>query len=74
MMPRLTIYAAYRGDDYIATGNKYELSNILGVLPETIKWYASKACQRKREGVKGTDRQVHLVRLDEEELLKEESS
>lgn len=33
---KLNIYAAYKGDEFIAEGNVYELEKILGIKASTI--------------------------------------
>lgn len=66
-MPRLNTYAAYRGESFIGIGTKYELSELLGVLPATVKWYATNACERRREDSRETANRVYVVKLEDDE-------
>ena len=66
-MPRLNVYAGYRGDEFIGIGTKYELAELLGILPETLKHYASKACERKREQMQETPNRVYVFKLDDDD-------
>ena len=66
-MPRLNVYAGYRGDEFIGIGTKYELSEMLGILPATLKNYASKACGRKYERMQETPNRVYVFKIDDED-------
>ncbi len=37
------IYSIYKGDEFIATGTKNELAELLDVKPETIVFYSTKS-------------------------------
>ncbi len=52
MKRRMKQYSAYRGDEYIMTGNKFELAERLGVQPETIRWYATPSYRRRIEKIR----------------------
>lgn len=42
-----TLYALYRGDEFIDIGTRYELAEMIGVTPQTISFYASPTYQKR---------------------------
>jgi hypothetical protein len=54
-------YGLYKGDELIRVGTKDELARLVGVKPETIYYYTTKA-YRKR--FKDASRRRIAVRLD----------
>lgn len=56
------MYAVYRDDDFEAVGTLDEVADVLGVKPETVKWYASASRRAKRH-----DRGRYAIRLEEDE-------
>lgn len=43
-------YALWRGDQRLGIGTAQELADKLKVKVDTIRWYASPACQRRDNG------------------------
>lgn len=61
------VYAAYRGDEYIGTGDKFELAELLNVQPETIRWYTTPSYQKRIEERPESNRRITLVPITEDD-------
>lgn len=56
-------YALYKGEQMISIGTVKEISEERGVKPETIRFYASCAYQRRSKGE--VNNRLQLVKLDD---------
>jgi hypothetical protein len=62
-MSKTLEYAIYKGDDFIMIGTIYEISNKLGISPQSVEFYGRPA-HHKRVGNNGL---VAVPLRDEEE-------
>lgn len=60
------MFALYHGDEFVAVGTARELAELEGVKEDSIRWYASPAARRRREGT-ARPRCCVVVRLGRED-------
>lgn len=45
-----TVYALYKGDEFIGVGTAEELAEMLGVKPSTVDWYSYPIAKQRNKG------------------------
>lgn len=53
------IYAAYRGESYIAEGTIAELADVLGIKQATLTWYTMPAARKRLAAIDAGRKQKH---------------
>ncbi len=51
----------------MGTGDKFELAELLGVQPETIRWYTTPSYQKRIEERPESNRRITLVPITEDD-------
>jgi hypothetical protein len=59
----MTIYAAYRGDTFIAVGTAAELAEELGGNERKIRWYATPTAHKRHS----YENSIRVYRLEDDE-------
>lgn len=63
-MSKKAVYAVYDGDTFVAMGTSRELSELLGVKPETISWLSTPTYWSRR---KNPEKGRVVIRVEDEE-------
>ena len=59
-------YAVYKGENLIAMGTANECAKVMGVKPDTVKYYVTNAYKRKLAKRKYPEKCITAVKLEDE--------